>query len=105
VLWWCHLYAEYRDIVECDQPYKAGVLPAHTYLRVIHRGTARALSFTLDYTYHTWLPQSDYYAALPWYVEHYSTTPGRSGDGVWDVYLPVDRIEQGAPTTLSATAL
>lgn len=22
VLWWLHLYAEYREIVECDQPYK-----------------------------------------------------------------------------------
>ncbi|MBN1877576.1 MAG: SAM-dependent methyltransferase [Anaerolineae bacterium] len=22
VLWWCHLYDEYREMVECDQPYK-----------------------------------------------------------------------------------
>ncbi len=24
VLWWGHLYDEYREIVECDKPYKAG---------------------------------------------------------------------------------
>ena len=24
VLWWFHLYDEYREIIECDQPYKHG---------------------------------------------------------------------------------
>jgi AraC family transcriptional regulator len=70
----------------------AKTLPAHTYLRVTHRGTARDLPLTLDYAYHIWLPQSDYRAALPWYVEHFGVTLGRPGDGVWDVYLPVARI-------------
>lgn len=66
-------------------------LPAGTYLRVPHRGTARDLALTLDYAYHTWLPQSNYHAVLPWYVEHYGATPGRPGDGTWDVYLPVEQ--------------
>jgi AraC family transcriptional regulator len=66
-------------------------LPAGTYLRVPHRGTAHDLALTLDYAYHTWLPQSDYRAAMPWYVEHYGRTPGRPSDGVWDIYLPVER--------------
>lgn len=68
-------------------------LPAGTYLRVPHHGSARDLALTLDYAYHTWLPQSDYRAAMPWYVEHYGTTPGCPGDATWDVYLPVVRIE------------
>ena len=68
-------------------------LPAGSYLRVTHHGSARDLPLTLDYAYHTWLPQSDYRATLPWYVEHYGATPGCPGDGVWDVYLPVVRIE------------
>jgi len=68
-------------------------LPASTYLRVPHRGTTHDLALTLDYAYHTWLPQSDYRTALPWYVEHYGATPGRPGDGAWDIYLPVVRIE------------
>ena len=69
----------------------AKTLPAYTYLRVTHRGTARDLALTLDYAYHTWLPQSDYRTAMPWYVEHYGATPGRPSDGVWDIYLPVER--------------
>ncbi|MBN2393533.1 MAG: AraC family transcriptional regulator [Anaerolineae bacterium] len=71
----------------------AKALPAHTYLRVTHHGSACDLALTLDYAYHTWLPQSDYHAVFPWYVEHYSTIPARSTDGVWDVYLPVSRVE------------
>lgn len=71
----------------------AKALPAHTYLRVPHRGTARTLALTLDYAYHTWLPQSNYRAVLPWYVEHYSATPDHPSNDAWDVYLPVERIE------------
>ncbi|MGC9394118.1 MAG: GyrI-like domain-containing protein [Anaerolineae bacterium] len=71
----------------------AKTLPARTYLRVAHRGAARDLALILDYAYHIWLPQSDYRAALPWYVEHYGATPERPADGVWDVYLPVKRID------------
>jgi AraC family transcriptional regulator len=70
----------------------AKTLPAGTYLRVPHRGTARALALTLDYAYHIWLPQSDYRAVLPWYVEHYGTTPECPGDGAWEIYLPVERV-------------
>ncbi len=69
----------------------AKTLPAHTYLRVAHRGPARDLALTLDYAYHIWLPQSDYRAVLPWYVEHFGAMPGRPGDGARDVYLPVER--------------
>jgi len=71
----------------------AKTLPARTYLRVPHRGTARDLALTLDYAYHIWLPQSDYRAALPWYVEGFGTLPDRPSDGAWDVYLPVERVE------------
>ncbi len=71
----------------------AKTLPARTYLRVPHRGTARDLTLTLDCAYHIWLPQSEYRAALPWYVEGYGATPGRPDDGAWDVYLPVERVE------------
>jgi AraC family transcriptional regulator len=71
----------------------AKTLPAGDYLRVPHRGSARDLALTLDYAYHTWLPQGDYRAAMPWYVEHYGATPDRPADGVWDVYLPVIRVE------------
>ncbi|MBN2004469.1 MAG: helix-turn-helix domain-containing protein, partial [Anaerolineae bacterium] len=65
-------------------------LPAGSYLRVPHRGPTHDLVLTLDYAYHIWLPQSDYRAALPWYVEHYGATLGRPGDSAWDVYLPVE---------------
>lgn len=71
----------------------AKTLPARTYLRVPHRGAARDLALTLDYAYHIWLPQSDYRAAMPWYVEHYGAPPGRPAGGAWDVYLPVERVE------------
>ena len=68
-------------------------LPAGTYLRVSHRGSARDLALTLDYAYHIWLPQSDYRAAMPWYVEHFSTTPERPDDGAREIYLPVECVE------------
>ncbi|HNT74425.1 MAG TPA: AraC family transcriptional regulator [Anaerolineae bacterium] len=71
----------------------AKTLPARTYLRVPHRGAARNLALTLDYAYHIWLPQSDYRAALPWYVEHYGAPPNRSADSLWDIYFPVGRVE------------
>jgi AraC family transcriptional regulator len=71
----------------------AKTLPARTYLRVPHRGTARDLALTLDYAYHIWLSQSDYRAVLPWYVEDFGATSDRPGDGAWDVCLPVERVE------------
>lgn len=71
----------------------AKTLPARTYLRVPHRGPARDLALTLDCAYHIWLPQSEYRAALPWYVEDFGMTPGCPDDGAWDVYLPVERVE------------
>lgn len=71
----------------------AKTLPARTYLRVPHRGAARDLALTLDYAYHIWLPQSDYRATLPWYVERFGALPSQRADNAWDVYLPVERIE------------
>jgi len=70
-------------------------LPGRTYLRVTHRGPARDTGLTLDYAYHTWLPQSDYRPALPWYVEHYGEAMGCSDaeNGEWNVYIPVERVE------------
>lgn len=68
-------------------------LPAGSYLRVTHHGSARDLVLILDYAYHIWLPQSDYRAILPWYIEHYGATLGHPGDGAWDIYLPVRRTE------------
>lgn len=76
----------------------AKTLPVHTYLRVPQRGSARDLALTLDYAYHIWLPQSDYRAVLPWYVERYGEMPGRPGDGAWDLYLPVERVDGDALT-------
>lgn len=46
-------------------------IPAGSYARFIHKDTAAALLFTLDYIYHTWLPKSDLRLAHPIEIEYF----------------------------------
>lgn len=84
------------DVGDCTDACAlvAKTLPARSYLHVAHRGAAPDLALTLDYAYHTWLPQSDYRPAGTWYVEHYGAMPG--GAAAWDVYLPVAPLNRAA---------
>ncbi len=66
------------------------VLPPQHCVKVTHRGAARDLALTLDYVYHTWLPQSGFRAAQRYILEHYRPMlpyPGVEG-GEWQVYVP-----------------
>lgn len=68
-------------------------LPPLTWGIVTHRGPARDFGLTLDYLYHTWLPQTDYRPAWPGYLESYGPTPGRSAaeESAWEVAVPLVR--------------
>ena len=67
-------------------------LPASHWCRVTHRGPARDFGLTLDYLYHTWLPQSPYRLAWAGCLECYGILPGRSEDAqaAWEVAIPLE---------------
>jgi predicted transcriptional regulator YdeE len=64
-------------------------LPARQYVRFIHKGFRHDLSLTLDYAYHTWLPQSARRLAAPHILASYP--PGYEDSAVTEceLYLPV----------------
>ncbi len=66
-------------------------VPALTWVRVAHHGPACDFGLTLDYLYHTWLPQSSYRSAWPGYLESYGTALGRpdAEASVWEVAIPL----------------
>jgi AraC family transcriptional regulator len=66
-------------------------IPALTWTRFIHKGPTRALSLTLDYIYHTWLPQSGQSPAYPWVLEGFGHDfrGADSQDFERDVYIPI----------------
>jgi AraC family transcriptional regulator len=76
-------------------------IPALRYIRFTHRGTARDVGLTLDYIYHTWMPQADVDAqtpprpALSLYLEHFGATfPGDEYEGrEWDILVPIGLLE------------
>ncbi len=66
-------------------------IPAQQYARFIHKGPAPDLALTLDYVYHTWLPQSGRNASYSWVLEHYSQGfPGADDDdSEREIYIPL----------------
>jgi AraC family transcriptional regulator len=72
-------------------------MPPMRYVRCTHRGTAREVGLTLDYIYHTWIPQADVDGqgaprpALPLYLEHFGAVlpPSDTEMGTWDVLVPI----------------
>ncbi len=72
-------------------------LPPLQYVRLTHRGHVQDIGLTLDYVYHTWIPQNDFCPAQRLYLERYGeNAPLLSDDesGVWDVYVPVSKARQ-----------
>jgi AraC family transcriptional regulator len=65
-------------------------LPAGKYVRFIHKGFQQDLSLTLDYVYHTWLPQSTCRLAAPHLIAHYGVGFEDSDSAECEIYLPVD---------------
>jgi AraC family transcriptional regulator len=63
-------------------------LPAGKYLRFIHHGPAPALFLTLDYVYHTWLPNADLRPAYPLVIER--VEGDNPTDSAREIFLPVE---------------
>lgn len=63
-------------------------LPAGKYLCFSHQGPAAALTLTLDYVHHTWLPNADLCPAHPLVIEHVEA--GNPSDGTREIFLPVE---------------
>jgi AraC family transcriptional regulator len=66
-------------------------IPALTCVQANHQGPGQALSLTLDYVYHTWLPKSGWRPTQPWVIERFGRDP-REVEGEpleREVYLPV----------------
>jgi AraC family transcriptional regulator len=63
-------------------------LPAGDYLRFTHRGQPVQCSLTLDYVYHTWLPNAGLRLAFPLVIEH--VEGDNPTDGAREIYLPVE---------------
>ncbi len=80
-------------------------LPALRYVRFTHRGLVRDVGLTLDYIYHTWMPQADVEAqtplrpALPLYLEHFGSVfpPPDAKDSEWDILVPIGLVESSGP--------
>jgi AraC family transcriptional regulator len=64
-------------------------LPARKYVRFIHKGLQRDLPLTLDYAYHTWLPQSTRRLAAPHILARYPPGYEDSAVAECELYLPV----------------
>jgi predicted transcriptional regulator YdeE len=72
-------------------------MPPMRCVRCTHRGTAREVGLTLDYVYHTWMPQADVNGqgpprpALPLYLEHFGPAlpPSDTEMGTWDILIPL----------------
>lgn len=64
-------------------------LPARQYVRFIHKGLQRDLPLTLDYAYHTWLPQSTLRLAAPHVIAHHGPGFTDSDSTECEIYLPV----------------
>jgi DNA gyrase inhibitor GyrI len=59
--------------------------------RFIHKGPVHALSLTLGYIYHTWLPKSRVRPSHPWIIEHYGHHPPLAVDpsAIIEIDLPI----------------
>ena len=62
-------------------------LPAGKYLRFTPEGSTDKLSLTLEYLYHTWLPNMTMRPAHPFEVAYFGSNPGVAG--VKEVAIPV----------------
>lgn len=89
----------YLAAVEVQEQEAVGVdlvekaLPALTCARFIHKGPRHALSLTLDYVFHTWLPKSGCRLAQPWIIEHHACHFRGAGDPASELVLffPIER--------------
>jgi AraC family transcriptional regulator len=66
-------------------------IPALKYARFIHKGSRQELQLTLDYIFHTWLPQSGHHLVSPLMIEHYGHNFGglESAESETRIYVPV----------------
>ncbi len=65
-------------------------MPARKYARFIHKGSRQQLPLTLDYVYHTWLPQSRQNISYAFMLERYMQCwPTVDGDGETEIYIPL----------------
>ena len=64
-------------------------LPAQKYIRFIHKGLQRDRVLTLDYAYHTWLPQSELQLAAPLVMTQHSQGFDDLETAESEVYLPI----------------
>lgn len=68
-------------------------IPARKYARFIHKGSRQEWPLTLDYVFHTWLPQSDYRLASPLVIEHYDRDcKDLSAESETKIYIPLHDI-------------
>lgn len=64
-------------------------IPASKYARFIHKGPAAELPLTLDYIYHTWLPQAGVRASFTTMLEYFGSDL-RNADREREIYLPLE---------------
>jgi AraC family transcriptional regulator len=87
----------YMAAVEIERPAVAGpafvvkAIPPSRYARFVRPGSREELRFTLDYIYHTWLPQSGESLAYPLEIECYGQSLGDPGsdESEREIYVPV----------------
>ncbi len=77
------------DLAALPAAWVTKVLPAQTYVRFSHRGFRCDLPLTLDYIFHTWLPQAARRLAAPHCLIHYPPGYEDSAVGECEVYLPL----------------
>ena len=74
-----------------DPTWVVKTVPASRYARFTHHGSRRALQWTLDYVYHTWLPKSGECMAYPLILERYGQAFPRRDDvgSEWRIDVPI----------------
>ncbi|MEK5234694.1 helix-turn-helix domain-containing protein [Paenibacillus sp. FSL L8-0470] len=67
-------------------------LPAATYLKFIHKGLSKDVSYTYKYIYETWLPKSEYRLSLPYEFEYYGEQylGPDDKDSISEIYVPLE---------------
>ncbi|KPV60300.1 hypothetical protein QJ48_06360 [Paenibacillus sp. A3] len=85
---------EVERITEIPLTMTAKTVPPAKYIRFIHKGLSRHVSFTYKYIYETWLPQSEYALTLPYEFEYYGSAyqgPDNE-DSETEIYIPIKLI-------------
>lgn len=68
------------------------VLPPAKYLKFLHIGLSKDVSYTYKYIYESWLPKSDYRLSIPFEFEYYGDhyLGPNNKNSVSEIYIPLE---------------